>query len=236
MNGIAINGMTVSVKEVPDGTATSIVADISRELEQLRSTAIALKLPNADSINWMMVASSTSDSASTQKKLNKLIEECRAKDEERYETATSRTTKIIENFCSMHLGVNLRKSFLSGTISESPSSTEREYHPVDTFVHEFCKLFGRHGTPEYGVGTVNFPDFLALMSTDAISNEETCKYYKQCVTITLERQVGSRYFVTAANATKINTLRKQQYNFCPILVKILGINWKEMFLQNSMIL
>ena len=29
LNGIAINGMTVSVNEVPDGTATSIVADIS---------------------------------------------------------------------------------------------------------------------------------------------------------------------------------------------------------------
>ena len=213
LGGIAINGMTISVNELTDGSATSIVSDISQELEQLRNTAKALKLPNADSINWTMVVSSTSDSASTQKKLNKLIEECRATDEERFGTATSETTKIIQTFCSMHLGVNLRKSFLSGIVSDSHSSTEREYHPVDTFVHEFSKLFGKFGTPEYGLGSVSFPDFLVLMSTDANSNEEACKYYKQCAMVTLERQVGSRYFVSAANATKIIYLKEAAVQF-----------------------
>ena len=70
LGGIAINGMTVSVNELPDSSATSIVSDISREFEQLRYTAKALKLPNADSINWTIVVSPTSDSASTQKKFN----------------------------------------------------------------------------------------------------------------------------------------------------------------------
>ena len=74
-------------------------------------TAKALNLPNANSINWTMLVSSTSDSASTQNKLNRLIEEHRARDEKRFGTATLDSTQIVENFCSMHLGVNLRKAF-----------------------------------------------------------------------------------------------------------------------------
>ncbi len=155
-----------------------------------------------------MLVSSTSDSASTQKKLNKLIEEHRARDEKIFGAATLETTKIIENFCSMHLGVNLRKAFLGGMISYPSTSAEREYHPVDTLVHEFVKLFGKHGTPEYGLGSISFPDFLALMCTDATANEQSQLYYQCCATVTLERQVGSRYFVTAANAAKIIFLKE----------------------------
>lgn len=49
----------------------------------------------------------------------------------------------------MHLGVNLRKVFLSGTLEpdEAEEPGERKYHRVDTLVHEFCKLFGRTGVP-----------------------------------------------------------------------------------------
>ena len=70
--------MVISVNELSDGSASSTITDISQQLEQLRCTAKALNLPNANSINWTMLVSSTSDSASTQKKLNKLIEEHRA--------------------------------------------------------------------------------------------------------------------------------------------------------------
>ena len=95
-----------------------------------------------------------------------------ARDEKRFGVAKLETINIIENFCSMHLGVNLRKAFLSGIVSELSASGEREYHPIDIFVHEFTKLFGKYGTPEYGLGSISFPDFLALMCTDAneISN------------------------------------------------------------------
>lgn len=186
--------MVISVNELSDGSASSTIADISQELEQLRCTAKALKLPNANSINWTMLVSSTSDSASTQKKLNKLIEEHRTRDEKRFGAATLKTTQIIENFCSMHLGVNLRKAFLSGMVSDPSTSTERVYHPVDTFVHEFAKLFGNHGTPEYGLGLISFPDFLALMCTDANANEQSHLYYQCCATVTLEHQVGKSIF------------------------------------------
>ena len=65
---------------------------------------------------------------------------------------------------------------------------------MDSFVHAFAKEFGAHGTPEYGAGGVKFPDFLDIR----------CKvqYYKECIKVRLARQVGSRYFVTAANASK----------------------------------
>ena len=76
LEGVAINDIVVSVNEVPDGTAQSAIASISRELEYLRKTAHALKMPNADAINWTLFVSSTSDSATSQKRLNKLIENC----------------------------------------------------------------------------------------------------------------------------------------------------------------
>ena len=62
--------------------------------------------------------------------------------------------------------------------------------------------------PEYTCGAQSFPDFLALMSTDSelISNKDK-QYYQACANVTLDRQVGSRYFVSAANASKILFLK-----------------------------
>ena len=60
--------MVVSVKEHTDGTAISTINDVSKELKKLREVALTLGMPNASSINWTLVASSTADSAATQKK------------------------------------------------------------------------------------------------------------------------------------------------------------------------
>ena len=62
LGGVVINDI---VNEVSDGTAAAAVDDISRELEVLHETAKALGIPNAESINWTLLVSSTSDSAST---------------------------------------------------------------------------------------------------------------------------------------------------------------------------
>ena len=62
----------------------------------------------------------------------------------------------------MHLGCNLRKAILCDNNVVS-SSGNREYHSVNTFVHEFCKLFGRYGVPEYTYGATKFIDFLNIM-------------------------------------------------------------------------
>ena len=72
-----------------------------------------LNLLNPNSINWTLVVSSTPDSASTQKRLNKIIEEQRQCDEKMFSPATVETIDMIETFCSMHLGV---KHFYVGLI------------------------------------------------------------------------------------------------------------------------
>ena len=213
IGGVVINDMVVSVNELPDGTAQSVISDISRELEKLRKTAHALKMPNANSINWTLLVSSTSDSASTQKRLNRLVEEHRKADEEVFGPASFKSIDLVENFCSMHLGVNLRKAFLCGIVDYTSNSGDRQHHPVDTFVHEFCKLFGKHGTPEYGCGVLGFQDFLALMCVNSSLSKEVKQYYKSCTSVTLERQIGSRYFLTAANSTKIIFLKEAAVQF-----------------------
>ena len=95
----------MGVNELPDGRADSAVEDISRECEKLRKTTKILCLPCADSINWTLVVSSTSDSASIQKRLNKLIEEKRQIDEKKFGPATAKTIDLIETFCLMNLGL-----------------------------------------------------------------------------------------------------------------------------------
>ena len=71
-------------------------------------------------------------------------------------------------------------------------------------MHQFCKVFGKHGTPEYACG-VRFPDFLKIMCDETWMSEQAYleSYYQQCYDLRLKRQVGSRYFVTASNASKI---------------------------------
>ena len=61
--------MVLSVNEVPDGHAGNILNDVSTELQKLREVAHALRMPNADKINWTLIVS-PSDSASTQKRFN----------------------------------------------------------------------------------------------------------------------------------------------------------------------
>ena len=217
LGGIAMNNMAVSVNELVDGTAESIINDVSKELQKLRETAHALRIPNANQINWTLFSSSTSDSASTQKKINKLIEEKKKADREKFGPESSDPVDFVENFCAMHLGCNLRKAFLNG-IKKTEQDKEhtkanREHHSVDTFVHEFCKLFGHCGVPEYACGVLSFPDFLLLMAADLSKEPRLVSYYKVCSNVKLDRQVGSRYFVTAANAAKIVYLKEAALEF-----------------------
>ena len=94
----------------------------------------------------------------------------------------------------------------------------------DMLVHEFCKLLGKHGgkhgAPEYAHGGVAFPDFVELMSSTCKSSEAL--YFQQCTKIRLERQVGSRYFVTAANAGKVFFLREAAISFLKYIGKDKG--------------
>jgi len=82
LGSIAISKMVLPVNELSDGTAETAVEDISKELERLRETANALKLPHANSINWTIFSSVSSDSASSQKRCVKLIQNNKDKDRE----------------------------------------------------------------------------------------------------------------------------------------------------------
>ena len=64
-------------------------------------------------------------------------------------------------------------------------------------------LFGIHRVKEYGVGVLRFPDFLKSRQLSDSEDHQYLSYYEKCSEITLARQVGSRYFVTASNAGKI---------------------------------
>ena len=158
---------------------------IDKELSKLREAANQLNLQNANSINWTLFTSSTADSAATQKKLNHLLQGHIKEDKIKYGPTQLCGKELVENFCSMHLGVNLHVAFLKGmklaNIIEDTDVSSR-YDPVDTFVHEFTKLFGSHGVPEYGTKVTDFPDFISL----AAASHEEALYYQNCRNIRLE--------------------------------------------------
>ena len=234
INGVSVNGTVLCLNEVADGSADSIVKDISSELAKLRDTAKALGLKNPERINWTLFASSTSDSASTQKKFNRLVEQCRKEDEAKFGSASDEASELVENLCAMHLGSNLRKAFIEGTndVFKEDTTVEsgatRRHNSTDTLVHEFCKLYGTHGVPEYGCGC-NFADFLALMIED--SRPECQEYYQLCTKVVLDRQVGSRYFVSAANAAKILFLREAAIDFLEYTGRVDGNNLERTLYQ-----
>ena len=191
LNAIAFNGVVISVNEVPDGKADSIIADIDSQLKKLRCFAQQLDIPNNEMLNWSMISASTSDSASTQKRLNDLIQQRKEEDTETLPLAGNESLDIVRNFCAMHLGVNLRRAFVTAQTGWQEA--------IDTFVYEFCKLFGSHATPEYAVH-IQFQDFLRYRISQMDDNQA---YYQTCLNVSLSRQIGSRYFVTSHNATKV---------------------------------
>ena len=86
-----------------------------------------------------------------------MLQERRDDDEEKFGSAGSEATELVENLCAMHLGSNLRKAFLDGIKllskdNEVNPSDRREFNPVETFIYEFCKLLGTNGVPENGCG------------------------------------------------------------------------------------
>ena len=98
------------------------------------------------------------------------------------------------------------KAFLNGTMED------QRCHRVDIFVYEFCKLFAKTGGPEYACGVLSLPDFLQLQISTT-KDKELQSYYQACLNVTLHRQVGSRYFVSAASAAKILFIKNAAIEF-----------------------
>ena len=126
------------------------------------------------------------------KKINKLIEEQKKVDREKFGPECSEPISFVENFCAMHLGCNLRMAFLNGIKKAEHDkehvNTNKEHHSVDTLVHEFCKLFGHCGVPEYACGVLSFPDFLLLMVADTSLDPKLMLYYQSCCAVKLEKK------------------------------------------------
>ena len=222
--GFFISGTVLGVQEVSDGTSETMIKELDKQLTELRNIAKELEIPNANSINWTLIVSSTSDGASTQTKLNRLLQELRARDHEQFGPENASLKVIVSNKCGMHLGVNIRKAQNAGITEyekeqniddeqhlenmedteQSTPNQKREHVAIDTFVHSFCKLLGQHGTPEYGQGNT-FTDYVNYQLTEAKlhGNNNRVNYLQNVLNTTLQRQVGSRYFVTAYNSVRI---------------------------------
>ena len=132
LQGVATNGRVLSLNEVADGSSDVMIADASPELQKLRDVARALRLPNADRFNWTLIRSSSSDSASTQKRFNKLVEERIQEDFARFGPASDcpDLKELVESFCCMLLVVNLQKAFFSAEESSSNNASS------DVLVHK----------------------------------------------------------------------------------------------------
>ena len=112
--GSSKSGTVLGAQEVSDGRAETMLQELDKQLSKLRQTANELQIPNANSINWTLILSSTSDGAATQTKFNRLLQELRNRDENQFGPENSELKEIVTNKCGMHLGVNLRKAQNSG--------------------------------------------------------------------------------------------------------------------------
>lgn len=186
VEGMLVNGIVLGVSDVVDGSAKSAVEELDVVLRSIRERAQVLQLPGAESIGWSLVQSSMSDQASTQKFFNKLVEE--KVQEERAQLGEIRQgegKQVLEVFCGMHLGVNLRSAQIKGFTDY----LNGESSGVDTVVHSTCKLLIDEST---AIGDSDSEEVTSLTSA---------------LGVRMERQVGSRYFVTARNAGRIFYLR-----------------------------
>ena len=105
-----INGLVFGIHDVPDGSSQVALDCLKAELAKTSTVAAAISQDDKhlQEFNIDRIVSSTSDSASTQTKFNKLLEE---------ETGN----RIVQNKCGMHLGVNLRLAQVKAASRISPT-------------------------------------------------------------------------------------------------------------------
>ena len=217
---LLVNGIVLGVRDVNDGSAHCAFEALNAELSKVDSTT--------SDFNIEHIVSSTSDAAATQTKFTHLLEKEIGRE-------------VVTNKCSMHLGVNLRAAQVKAASSVDFDSVSRahsecsnsendtsddEYddsdadpdsdsvvvnRDIDLFVHETAKLFGHLGTPEYAHGACSFRIFLVRKAEESTGEEKA--YYESAQKVTLERQIGSRYYVTSRNAGRIHFLCRAMIAF-----------------------
>ena len=110
VQGFLINGLTLGVADVSDGTAQAAIDSLDWQFKIIREVGKDLGIEGADTIGWRLIHSIMSDQASTQKAFNRLVKDrADLETQERGLLETNeRGRSILETFCGMHLGVNLR--------------------------------------------------------------------------------------------------------------------------------
>ena len=114
VEGILVNGIVLGVNDVVDGSAKAAVEELDVVLKSTKETAQVLELPGAEGFGWSLVQSSMSDQASTLKRFNKLVEERVQQERVQHGSSTQEGKHVLELFCGMHLGVNLRSAQIQG--------------------------------------------------------------------------------------------------------------------------
>lgn len=110
VQGFLINGLTLGVTDVSDGSAQAAIESLDWQLKVIRNVGEELGIVGAETIGWRLVNSVMSDQASTQKAFNRLANE-KAELEAQQSGSLDPNgdgRRILEAFCGMHLGVNLR--------------------------------------------------------------------------------------------------------------------------------
>lgn len=205
VQGSRLGDLTVGVEPVADGSAKSLIAQLDTAFTAIRKIGQELEIPGHENIGWHLVTTVMSDQASSQKAFNRMVEEKQREEKEArgdIATGADNCKELLVTFCGMHVGVNLRAAEVKG-LNKHIKEYGNKTAGVDTIVHSCCKLLGHLGTnPEYGRGVVGFPEFL-LAEEEETSDLQKKEEFRQALKIKLERQVGSRYFVTSRNAGRL---------------------------------
>lgn len=228
-----INGIVFGVHDVPDGASQTTLDALKAELAKTSSVAAKAFPGSNQELKIDHIISSTSDSASTQTKLTHLLEKetgCKIIDNKCAMhlgvNMRAAQVKAVAKFTSTDTiadqlpcdGEESREDVLpsSCSVSESSNSDHEESvtclnRDIDLFVHELVKLFGHLGTPEYCHRSSTFRVFLELKARE--SSRDDKEYYLSAQKVILERQVGSRYYVTSCNAGRLYFLSKALIEF-----------------------
>lgn len=114
--GYLVNGITIGVTEVADGASLTAVEELERLLKTIREVGEELGIRDVQKVGWSLFQSLMSDQASTQKAFNSLVEERRQTEQNSNPASQDHTDegrKILETFCGMHVGVNMRTAEVS---------------------------------------------------------------------------------------------------------------------------
>ena len=127
----------------------------------------------------------------------------------------------------MHVGVNLRAAEVRG-LNRFINEQSNKSVGIDLIVHSTCKLLGHLGVnPEYRRGVIGFPEFLRATLDDARAANapnEQLDSTAEAISVKLERQVGSHYYVTSRNAGRIFFLAPYTINYIHSLERTKELN------------